>query len=816
MRYSIRCLRVGRLPFLVCAVAAALGRPLPSQTFTPTQAISGQVCQTFLGLTRSCVDITTDRVTRSYTLSKLNEPLFENVWGSATNCLRADPNQKNDCVYNLAVTSDPSWSRIIYGVADRYVKAFGSYGSAAGQFRSPRGVDLTNRYANGYGVFVADAENNRIAVLMINTSDEAMYWVGEITGVESGTRLSNPYAVAWDPAGSKPTNNDRLFILDTGNGRVLVYEINLDLFAPRGSLTTRYLGQFGTKGTGNRQFDMPTGIAVKSSRSGQGSTYYEVADVAVADAGNKRIAQWEYVLWDPYAPGRHVGAVSETFPVEGAMLTGVTLDHYGDVIATDQYRNLLLKYDSHFNLVKQYGNGGSWLSGSFSGPVTPEAVYSYGDPSGLYTEAGLAYVATTEFWGSSSGMQLHRLGIDLERMQPFNKDDANRTIAFSFILTAGGWYQASIRVASGALVRTFPWTPATSGVKAVYWDGNTDDGGRALGGVDYRLMVQYSSGYPYDNATPRTAYSDPFQFAGEISPLMVAMVGPWAVDPWVHNEWSVSVDGVTPYSYSWTRDGFYVGNGPTYWGSTGYCNGFDLAVTVTDGAGRSASDGHHVYSATEGSESCNPDNCPPDALDCQIEPQAAPITYEFAQSYDEESGGRSRIVMPSFSLHGVVGLSRASPPFAPTKANAMRPVRDRAATVQALRERGITHLRFGVPRASDAAVAAARSRTPSPNDGTQRARLRPNDAPARAPTSSPARATSSRGASGDNVPVTIRIYDMGGRLVRTAVRATLEPGYYEYEWDGRNDAGLAMPPGVYVAVMSAPSFAHRTKLILAR
>ena len=399
MRYPIGYFREWRLPLLVCAVAAGLARHLPSQTFTPTQAISGQMCKTFLGLTRNCVDITTDRVTRSYTLSKLNEPLFENVGGSATNCLRADLNQTNDCVYNLAVTSDPSWGRLIYGVADRYVKAFGSYGSGAGQFRSPRGVDLTNRYANGYGVFVADAENNRIAVLMINTSDEAMYWVGEMTGVESGTRLSNPYAVAWDPAGSKATNNDRLFILDTGNGRVLVYEINLDLFAPRGTLTTRYLGQFGTKGTGNRQFDMPTGIAVRSSRSGQGSTYYEVADVVVADAGNKRIAQWEYVLWDPYAPGPHVGAVSETFPIEGAMLTGVTLDHYGDVIATDQYRNLLLKYDSHFNLVKQYGNGGSWRAGSFMAPVTPEAVYSYGDASGSYTEAGLAYVATTEFLG---------------------------------------------------------------------------------------------------------------------------------------------------------------------------------------------------------------------------------------------------------------------------------------------------------------------------------------------------------------------------------------------------------------------------------
>jgi hypothetical protein len=216
----------------------------------------------------------------------------------------------------------------------------------------------------------------------------------------------------------------------------------------------------------------------------------------------------------------------------------------------------------------------------------------------------------------------------------------------------------------------------------------------------------------------------------------------------------------------------------------------------------------------EGTQSCNPGNCPPQDLDCDVEPQAAPPTYEFAQDYQEGSGGSSFRSMPSLSLNGIVGLSRGSPPFAPTNTNATQGMRDRSATVKAIRERGITHLRFGVPRASE--KAATRARTAAPNQEMELSRVRPNGAPSTAPASAPRGAGAGRDGASDNVSVAIQIYDMGGRLVRTAVRATLEPGYYEYEWDGRNDAGLPMPPGVYVAVMSAPSFAHRTKLILAR
>ena len=43
----------------------------------------------------------------------------------------------------------------------------------------------------------------------------------------------------------------------------------------------------------------------------------------------------------------------------------------------------------------------------------------------------------------------------------------------------------------------------------------------------------------------------------------------------------------------------------------------------------------------------------------------------------------------------------------------------------------------------------------------------------------------------------VRFYDSAGRLIRTLVDAPLSAGTYSASWDGRDDAGRAVAPGVY-------------------
>lgn len=100
-----------------------------------------------------------------------------------------------------------------------------------------------------------------------------------------------------------------------------------------------------------------------------------------------------------------------------------------------------------------------------------------------------------------------------------------------------------------------------------------------------------------------------------------------------------------------------------------------------------------------------------------------------------------------------------------------------------VRVNGITGVRFGVPRPV-AVTSGAKGGSPSASQGPVR--------------------------------VQIHIYDTGGRLVRTAVNDALQPGYYQYQWDVLNDGGERAAPGVYIIIMTAPGFSHRTKLIVTR
>jgi photosystem II stability/assembly factor-like uncharacterized protein len=62
--------------------------------------------------------------------------------------------------------------------------------------------------------------------------------------------------------------------------------------------------------------------------------------------------------------------------------------------------------------------------------------------------------------------------------------------------------------------------------------------------------------------------------------------------------------------------------------------------------------------------------------------------------------------------------------------------------------------------------------------------------------------------------VTLRIYDVSGRLVRTLVDARQPAGPHSIMWDGRTDAGRPLASGVYLSELRAGEDARRGKLAL--
>jgi photosystem II stability/assembly factor-like uncharacterized protein len=69
------------------------------------------------------------------------------------------------------------------------------------------------------------------------------------------------------------------------------------------------------------------------------------------------------------------------------------------------------------------------------------------------------------------------------------------------------------------------------------------------------------------------------------------------------------------------------------------------------------------------------------------------------------------------------------------------------------------------------------------------------------------------GASGTTA---LQVFDVSGRLVRRLAEGTHGPGRHAIEWDGRDDAGTALPSGIYFCRMEVRGETRTRKLVLAR
>jgi len=60
-------------------------------------------------------------------------------------------------------------------------------------------------------------------------------------------------------------------------------------------------------------------------------------------------------------------------------------------------------------------------------------------------------------------------------------------------------------------------------------------------------------------------------------------------------------------------------------------------------------------------------------------------------------------------------------------------------------------------------------------------------------------------------PASLRIFDVGGRLVRVLLDRPVSAGEHRIPWDGRDESGAPAPPGVYFARLEAPGVSRTVK-----
>jgi flagellar hook assembly protein FlgD len=65
-------------------------------------------------------------------------------------------------------------------------------------------------------------------------------------------------------------------------------------------------------------------------------------------------------------------------------------------------------------------------------------------------------------------------------------------------------------------------------------------------------------------------------------------------------------------------------------------------------------------------------------------------------------------------------------------------------------------------------------------------------------------------------PVTLKVYDVAGQLVRTLVDDVRDAASYSIPWDGRNNIGSEVASGIYFYKMETMGFGATKKLVLLR
>lgn len=772
MAQTILHARVARVVLMLCGLCTATTPHVGAQTFQPVKAIDVRRCESTLGITR-CQSIEQERIDRNFAIAKLDVAMFGAIWGSAAHCTRSTTTQK-ECQESVSITTDPLLNRIVWGVADKFTISWGKFGSEVSNLNNPRGVDISQRVGDWHTVFIADAGNHRVVVVRVNHVTRAILWVGAIDGSESGLRFREPYDVAWDHAMTWSPDDDRLFILDSGNGRVVVYRLH-DMF---GVFSASYVDQFGSNGTGPSQLQFPQGLDVRTWGRGVGSEWAG-SDIYISDSKNHRIVRWKYesMLNAPSTSKAPIAFAAD--PSLTSEYVGISIDGNGDVLVADRGRNSLAKFSETLVLLKTMTSSGDWSTGDYRRPTDVGVVQSV-EPwfnDGTAWTRHLPYAWVTEAWTDVTGIQLTRLGAEShEATVSIPQPSGGKDAALSWTLTGATQYQVVVRNAAGVVVKTFPIAGGAPGRRHLYWNGK-NDAGAVVGYGSYSFGITTWPPYSYEDPVPTSTISIPFQFSAPTTSLVASIDGPLSINSGTQYTWSAVVSGGSGgYTYIWYRqmqDGNsleeWAGNSSTYTGSDASCYGFSLRL-VAGSDGQTASDTTYV-----GIASSNP--LGPTCLMIRAhEPVAAPSRAFLRQSLAPRQANS-------------LGLMRLE--TAPDSTSPGLSARDR------VRREGVRVLEWGLPRSSEAGATLRRGGQ-STSIASSRPSVLADDAPE------------------GRRPVRLLIYSLDGRPIRSAIQDAFEPGYYRYTWDGRSDDGRAMPPGVYIAVLSVGGREFRSKLVLTR
>jgi len=381
------------------------------------------------------------------------------------------------------VVSDPHWNRIVFGDVGGDLHAFDGTGTSFGALSEPRGLAVDDRDR----LYIADSGNGRVLVMQATSEFGAM----ALVPLYAIGGLARPNAVAVSDGGTPFTpSDDRLYVADTGGNRVVSFAL--------GETGATPLSTLGSLGSGVGHFAGPMAITVGRAES------VNTPDVYVADAHTRRIVH----LRDTGPALAWMGEVHH----DADLVTSLDTDPWGSVYAASPNRGIVRKFAPDLTPVAELSSGLVRPRG-FSIPFF--TVHDHRD--GSVSRSGRAGGVSLEQWTDGSGMKLWSLGVEVKDLSV----SGGATPAADFTLTDAAIVSLAIDDAAGHTLATRRIGALLAGTHHVPLDPADL---AAAGGGDRLLRVTARSRYPNGpSAVSRVGFGN----GGSGLPSHPMLLGSW-------------------------------------------------------------------------------------------------------------------------------------------------------------------------------------------------------------------------------------------------------------------------------------------------